>query len=50
MLALAAPTGLSVRNVIPARIAALGEAAGMVDVMLDAGGSFASSRQPRRTG
>jgi molybdate transport system ATP-binding protein len=38
ILALAPPTGLSVRNVIPARIAALHDAGGMVDVLLDAGG------------
>ena len=38
MLALAPPTGLSVRNVIAARIAAVTETADMVDVMLDAGG------------
>ncbi len=38
MLALAPPSGLSVRNVIAARIVALNEVTGMVDVMLDAGG------------
>jgi molybdate transport system ATP-binding protein len=38
MLALTPPTGLSVRNVIAAHIASLHETAGMVDVMLDAGG------------
>jgi molybdate transport system ATP-binding protein len=38
MLALTPPTGLSVRNVIPARIVSIGETAGMVEVMLDAGG------------
>ncbi len=37
ILALAPPSGLSVRNVIPARIVALEPAAGLVDVMLDAG-------------
>lgn len=37
MLALAPPTGLSVRNVIPARIVALEHIAGLVDVMLDVG-------------
>ena len=38
MLALAPPTGLSVRNIIPARVIALDDVGGLVDVMLDAGG------------
>ncbi len=37
ILALAAPAGLSVRNVLPARVTGLGDVDGMVDVALDAG-------------
>jgi molybdate transport system ATP-binding protein len=38
MLALAPPTGLSVRNVIPARVTDIEDVGGLVEVMLDAGG------------
>jgi molybdate transport system ATP-binding protein len=37
MLALAPPIGLSVRNIIPARVSALEDTGGMIDVTLDVG-------------
>jgi molybdate transport system ATP-binding protein len=40
MLALAPPKGLSVRNAIPARVVALEDAHGMIDVTLYAGGTL----------